>query len=518
MSSFANIVMKSLPQTEVKSSNPNFDIKQRLANILKISNNDAWEIVDSIPDQNLYMVHYSDTADLDIYGYLRGTIIDIKAGIIIRKGIGYTPTVTTDQLTLKGEILELIDEREIVHTLKKFMITRGFEATTISIFKHNSKVYHSTNKRIDSSKSKWGGSATFLELYYEVGGLAPEELFSLETVNSPFIYETLIVHKSLLNVTKLQVGVGFLVSLGVKTMWTLQNTPYSQTTTPNDFIIKSIIGTDKLPLNPKVPVVYTPTNIDIKTSNDHLIYGFYDQQDYSTIDQRLAPGEFVIVYSLNDADEVIKTYKVQSSSYAWRWNIRNNDPNIKHRLYQLSSSSNNIVGTDQNLFLEDFVEQFPVMEPYEIKQLQAMTDTPIIAYPQTHNFLTGDFSGYLDTEDKRFYNIFLCLFIAIPLHLQKECLTFYDEFIKSRTDVIDWLKKLSADGVVDNDEYYRVNNIIVEAKKQAKFKSGRNGYLPKDVFQGLVNAIITTFIHRERGESLYKLVKLMKNEKANVSC
>ncbi len=513
MTSFANIVIRSLQPAEI-NSNPQLHIKQRIANILRIIDNDFWDIVDSIPDQNLYMVHYSDIANLDLYGFLRGTIIDVKAGIVVRRGIGYTPTITTDRLVLNDDILEMKDEREVVHSLKKFMIARGFEATTISTFKHNSKVYHSTNKRIDSSKSRWGGSKPFTELYYDVGGLSDDELFNPETVNSPFVYESLIVHPSLLNVTKLPVGVGFTVSLGVKTMWTLQNTPYLGTT-PLDFIIRPIIGTDKLPLNPKTPVVYTPTNIDIKTANEHLTYGFYDPQDYSNIDPRLTPGEFVIVYSLNNNDEVVKTYKVQSNSYAWRSGMRSNDPNIKHRLYQLSSSSNDLTGTNQDLFLQDFVQQFPVMESYDIKQLQTMTDTPIIVYPQMHNFLTGDYRSYLDNEDKRFYNIFLCLFSSIPLHLQKEYLILYDEFIESRNQVIIWIQKLASELPLDDEKYYRINNIIMEAKKQAKYKAIqiKNGYIPKKLFDELVNKTINTFVHRERGESLYKIVKLMKSIK-----
>jgi hypothetical protein len=518
MTSFANIVAKSLPVGEIKVNNSGLDIKQKVANILGISNNDQWEIVDSIPDEGLYMIHYSETSNLELYGNLRGTIVDVKVGIIIRKGIGYTPTVTLDELKLKEDtFLELIDENEKVHILNNFMITRGFEDTTISAFKHNGKVYHSTNKRIDSSKSKWGGSKTFKELYYEVGGLQPEELFHPQTVNSPFVYEFLIVHPSLLNVSKIPVGTGFIVSLGVKTMWDLQNTPYRESTNPKiDFIIKSIPGTDKLPLNPEIPVVYTPTNIDLATANAHLQYGFYDPQDYTNIDHRLVPGEFVIIYSLNGANEVIRTYKVQSNSYAWRWNTRSNDPNIKHRLYQLSSLANGIPGTDPELLYESFVEMFPVMEPYEIKELKEMIkDSPIIVYPQMQNFVQGDYSTYLDNSQKRFYNIFLCLFASIPLHLQSECLELYDEFIQARHELIGWLRDIAkAESLPEDEKYYRVKNIIIEARKQARFKlsAPKSPQGGRKSFPNMVNIIIYNFIHRERGDSLYKLVKLMREK------
>lgn len=517
MTSFANVVAKSLGS--VKSNSPVFDLKQKIANILGVTNNDQWEIVDKIAEESLYMVHYSENANLDLYGYLRGTIVDIKAEVIIRKGIGYTPTVTTNQLIPKNDTLELTDENGKVHILQNYMITRGFEATSISTFKHNSKVYHSTNKRIDSSNSKWGGSKTFTELYYEVGGLAPDQLFNTETVNSPFVYESLLVHPSLLNVTKLPVGVGFMVSLGVKTMWDLKNTPYPETTNPTiDFIIKSIPGTDKLPLNPKTAVVYTPTDIDLKTANQHLQYGFYDPQDYSTIDPRLIPGEFVIIYSINNCGEVIKTYKVQSSSYAWRWNIRNNDPNIKHRLYQLSTSANEIPGTDPELFYDDFIKSYPIMEPYTIDELKSMIqESPIIVYPQRYDYLKTDENtrnSRLDNAEKRFYNLFLCLFTAIPLHLQKECLTLYPEFIQAKYNLIGWLREYAkSNNIPDDEKYYRVKNIIIEAKKQAKYKlANPQSQGNQKSFSNLVNTIIFNFMQRERGESLYKLVKLMQME------
>ena len=104
MTSFANIVIKSLPENELKVSYPQFETRQQIANILQISDNDSWEIVDSVPTEFLYMVHYTENADLEIYGKFRGTIVDVKAGVVIRKGIGYTPTVTSDELILKKSI------------------------------------------------------------------------------------------------------------------------------------------------------------------------------------------------------------------------------------------------------------------------------------------------------------------------------------------------------------------------------------------------------------------------------
>ena len=526
MTSFANIVIKSLPEAELKAYHPQFEIRQLIANILSIPSNNSWEIVDSVPTENLYMIHYTEHADITIYGKYRGTIVDTKVGRIIRKGIGYTPTATVDELILNhNNYLEFIDENEKVHILDKFMITRGFEATNISTFKHNNKVYHATNKRIDSSKSRWGGSRTFTELYYEVGGLADNELFDEQTIYSPFVYETLLVHPSLLQVTKLPVGSGFIVSLGVKIMWDQKNTPYPDTTNPQkDFIIKTIVGTDKLPLNPTVPVVYTPVNIDLETANKHLKYGFYDQQDYKDVDIRLTPGEFVIIYSVDDSGEIIKTYKVQSTSYSWRWNTRNNDQNIRHRLYQLSSSVNEIIGTDPESFISDFVDIFPVMTPHSIKDLENMIqDSPIIVYPQSHNYLDGDYSKLLLNDadkkngvEKRFYNIFLCLFAAIPLYMQKDYLGNYDEFIKSRYNLIAWLKNFAIKGnIPDTDDYRRVRDIITVAKKQANYMKSqpRRADVPNMTFIQSVNRTIYNFIHKERGESLYKLVKLMNNEK-----
>src|SRR6185312_8048761 len=98
MSTFANIVIKSLPESELKALHPQFETRQIISQVLQITNNDSWEIVDSIEEKSLYMVHYTDVADLSIYGQFRGTIVDTKANAVIRKGIGYTPTITTDQL------------------------------------------------------------------------------------------------------------------------------------------------------------------------------------------------------------------------------------------------------------------------------------------------------------------------------------------------------------------------------------------------------------------------------------
>ena len=525
---YANIVIKTLPTQESKVDEIAEDVKSQIAKILQIPNNDQWELCDSIPEESLYMIHYTDIANPEIYGKYRGTIVDTKAGIVIRKGLGYTSTVTLDQLPINDQkqYLELTDELNNVHLLDKIMITRGFEATHISVFKHNSKVYHSTNKRINSSKARWGGSKTFLELYYEVGGPLDDYLFDPQTVNSPFVYDFLIVHESLLNVTKLPVGVGFIVSLGVKTMWDQKNNPYPDTTNlSKDFIIATIEGTDKLPLNPKTPVIYTPSTINIETANAHLKYGFYDIQDYNNLDQRLTPGEFVIIYNLDSENNIAKTFKVQSTSYAWRWNVRNNDPNVKHRLYQLSSQANGINGTDLELLIEGFVGEFPVMDKYDDyfcnfndyinNKLQGeIIESPLIVYPQRFNYLNTDYSKMLETKEQRFQNIFLCLLMSIPLHLQKEYLGYYNQFQNDRYNVISWLKDFAIKGNIPVDEtYYRVRNIIQEAKKQAKYQKSLPQQSTKNInFTSLVNKIIYTFIHRERGDSLYRLIKLMNSE------
>jgi hypothetical protein len=526
--SYSEALLSSLPNSIVKPISSIYkqsDIRDTISNILNIPNDKNWKIQDSIPDKNLYLIHYTENADLNIYGKLRGLIVDTLAKVIVCRGRGNTPIVTSDHLELNDKKqLELIDETGKKYMMNSFLLERGYEATGIYRWKHNGIVYYSTNKTIDASNSHWGKSKTFSQIYTELGGPNDNEIFNSETIYSSYVHEFLIVHPDLLNVTKLPVGVGFVVYLGAKVMWDPFNSPFSQFyDIDRDSSIMYVKGTTQIPLNTQVPMIHTPTGIDIKTANHHLNYGFYEEQDFSQIDKRLTTGEFIIVYSLNEHSQIDGIIKVQSSAYKWRSEFRNQNPNLKYRLCELITKSYSSPSDNPEHVYDVFVEQFPIMSPKGLVELDTLIKVaPIVVYPQDKNYLEEKHMNLLEKKEQKFYNIFLCMLVVVPLHLQESVLSLYTEFDEDRTNLIEWLKKLNRDkfDTSADEKFYRVNNILTEAGKQASFtlRNPNNEYGKGQSFYHLFSKNIYSFIMKERGDSLYKLIRLMhstENEEKN---
>lgn len=497
------------------------DIRGTIAEILHIPNDDNWMIQDSIPEKNLYLIYYTEHADLNRYGNLRGIIVDTDAKAIVSRGRGYVPVVTTDNITPdeKGE-LHLTDEYKYSYTVKDFAIQRGFEGTTIYRFKHNGIVYFSTNKIIDATRSRWGAaSKQFKEIYDELGGPKDNDLFDSETLFSPYVHEFLIVHPDLLIVTKLPIGTGFICYLGCKVIWDVKNSPFSNYNPDRDDDIMVVAGIDKVPINTKVPVVHLVKDITLQEANKHLQYGFYEEQDFSQIDSRLTSAEFVVLYSFNEKKEVQNVIKIQSTAYAWRDAMRKQNNNLKYRFYELVTKSYFSNQEDPEDIYDIYLEEFPVMTPREIKELENLIHKEaLIVYPQEQDYTGTRFMSMLEKKEQRLYNIFLCFLMAVPLHQQEQVLGLYPEFEKDRMDLIYWIQRLRSSGIdlKSDEKYRRVENIVSVAYKQANFsyhnpQNDRNGH--KGQYGQTVDSIycknVYSFIMKERGDSLYRLVKLM---------
>lgn len=518
--SYSEILIRSLPNGPSKDSAVTIEKKQDIriliSEILKIPNDPRnWVVQDEIPEQNLYLIHYSQTADLNVYGNLRGLIVDTELKSIVCRGRCYTPIVTSDHLVLNQQNqLVLVDENKQVHTISKFSIERGYEATTLNVWKHNGKVYHSTNKTIDASKSHWGKSKTFLQIYRELGGPADEELFNPGLTHSRFVHEFLIVHPDLLNVTKLPIGEGFIVYINAKVMWDLEN-PNFQTVVNKifDFEPKGVKGSPDLLMNSKTPFIHTPTQITLEQANDHLKYGFYREQDLSKIDPRLTPGEFIIVYSFDAAGKIEKIVKVQSTAYAWRSGVRNQNPNLKQRLFMLVNDSYKEKTDHPEESYDRFLAKYPLIAPKELSLvMDILSKGPIIIFPQDKDYTKDKYPDMIQKTEQKFYNIFLCFFMAVPLNFQEYVLNLYNEFINDRNEVMEWLKELSKINydTVSDPLFYRANNIITEARRQASYTmKNPTQYSQGHSFYYIFSKNIYSFIMRERGNTLYQLVKLM---------
>ena len=497
-------------------------LKSKIANILGIDNSAAWSIIDSDPDNHLYLVHYGETADLNKYGQIRGIVVDEKAQAVVCRSFGYTPTAQTDQLVVSPDgRFHISDIEGMEHVIDANMspIKMGFEGTVIRVFKHNNKVYRSTHRRLDTSRSRWGSSVPFEQMYYDLGGPIDEELFDAKSAYSPYCHIFLVVHPDVLNVSKTPIGGGYIVYLGPKQLWSFDPTecPYKQTTEegtpigegwdndprPNagwiDNTLYTPTTTTTYPSGTQ-PELYSPLNLTLNQANQYLRFGNYTPFDDSTIDPRLRLGEFVVLYKLNDQGEISGLLRVQSYSYSWRLEGRNNDPNLKHRLYQLLNASYSP---------DNYFNSWPMLTPHNVNYIVSIIkQNPILIWPGG-----SARQAWITNKNERFFNIWMNFLLVVPPHKQLEVALMYPELLQDRNALTNWLLALDESNnlsSLENEGGRRAREIITTAQKLAQQQTNKGTQTQALSVHQLTQQNIRGFISKEYGDSLYRLVRLMK--------
>lgn len=520
-------------------------IRAKISSIIGIENSAAWEIISSDPDQNLYMVHHKMEANLSDYGQIRGIVVDTRAGCIVCRSYGYSPTIVSNQLvTSPGDgNIHLRDELGLDHVLNpaRCLFKIGFEGTMINVFKHNGIVYRSTRKRLDASKSRWGTSKTFLEMYWDLGGPSDEDLFDPYSDYSPYCHTFIIVHPEVLVVSKDNVGDGYLVYLGPKQMWSTDynDCPYKQLDAKGNLLpgitqeqfdrdlrvnagwiddtlhLPQVVSDLSDDVSHGQGVIFGSKNISFDEANKHLMFGFYNEfPDYQQLDQRTLPGEFVIVQKLDETGAVQGMFKVESVAYNWRAGMRDNNPNLLHRFFQLVNGS--YLRIDNTGDRERYQKLYPYFTPYDSASIkkQLEEEGPYVVWPHGHVEIP-------QTKEEMMYNIWLAFLNAVPLHAQYEVSGYLEHLYAKRGELITWLRSLESQGHIDPSLFSpRVLNIIEAARKfaQKAVKEGRDRGADgrKLSLKAVTNNNIKNLIMKEEGSSLYRIVREMDQYKALV--
>ena len=522
--------------------------RKLISQVIGIENSAAWDIVSSDPEHNLYMVHHKPEANLFDYGKIRGIVVDTEAKTVVCRSYGYTPIVNADQITIQSgdNNIHLIDELGYEHVMQpeRIHMKTGFEGTLIHVFKHNGKVYRSTRKRLDPSRSRWGNSITFTEMYWDLGGPKDEVLFDSNSKYSPYCHTFILVHPDVLVVSKDNIGDGYLVYLGPKQMWSVSydECPYKQTyengalyfginqeefnedPRPNAGWIDDTLHVPLTVTNMSDNVthsqghaIFSPNNLSFDEANKHLMFGFYNSfEGYNNMDYRLLPGEFVIIHYTDEYGALIKMVKVQSSSYSWRSNMRDNNPNLLYRFFQLVNGSYIHYETDDGK--RRYNSLYPTLTPYDKDSImnKIKNNEPFVIWPQT----VLDKNLLIDKES-RMYNIWLAFLNSVPLHKQKDVSNYLDYLYNNRNELIGWLRMLERRGGLDSTVIpSRAINIIGAAKKFAREKVKRDQNVTNTgkilSIKTLIRNNIRNLVMKEEGSSLYRLIRDMNRWKRDL--
>jgi hypothetical protein len=490
-------------------------VKEKIASIIGLPDTNGWTVTDFIEDKHLYCVHYERYANMLEYGQVRGLIVDTENSIVVAKSYGYTPNIEAENITVENDKIELIDVSNYKYLLDisktKFRI--GFESTVMRVWKHDGEVYTSTHRRICPERSRWGNSTPFKKMYEELNG-PTTELFGDEPY-SPWCHIFLMVHPEILLASKVPIGKGFLVYLGAMKTWEPSQTAFEYL---KGFNVKKLEKpkepkgfVKKMPINPSKPVVYWPDDVSLIEANHQLKWGFYEE--FKMADRRLETGEFVILTEMDDNDNVVRTFRVSSVPYTWRVDMRDNNPNLYHRWFQLADGQ--FIDTATAFGMEQYKAKYPVLTQYKTEDVKKFAEKQFVTWPQLDKTATASdkvVEDMLDKRTKRLHNIWQCYLAAAPLCRQEEVIAMYKQYFDDRYKVIMWLQDIESTTVnLDNvgSEYSdRVKNIIEETRKYAVVLSERGNTRFKNMKQ-LVHKNIYDLVMKEGGFSLYRLRKLM---------
>lgn len=485
--------------------------KSKIAKILSIQDDSNWEIIDHDEDSGLYLIHHTNQADTLKYGYLRGTIIDIERGVVVcQSSHNFTSAVSNEIVPLEDGNIRIIDQNMDVHTFEfgKFLIRRAFEGTVIRAFKHDGKVYFATHRRLNPEKSRWGTSETFLAIYQNLNGPKQEQLFPVESKYSPWCYTFMIMDPKMIISTKQHIGSGYIVLLSADKMWSYTNCPFTDMECGRkDFNGLPLKNSQGISWKVNTPFLHCPSYISIKEANSFLTDGFYVKHHQP--DQRLKPGESVMIYGLDNNGKITKTIRVMSQSYNWRTDLRDNNPNLLNQFYRLVSDSylrSKTVTTD-----DEFRAKYPIL-PYlnvsKIGDIIRRNDYILMLPPDGIKDMKVDEDKILSDVNKRYYQIWLSFLLSVPLQQQPEVFTFFARFKKERECFINWLHQIETDSfyLSINELPKRIKEILDLSRKKSGYDATRgNNYLEK-IF---IDKKITSMVQVEFGCNLFRLIKFM---------
>ena len=365
-----------------------------------------WDIIDQYhgedPDSpQLVLAHYNDKFDpLNRFHAplrkIRGEIVDLDTGAIVASSYGYTETLPCYEPLIfergsdnPGGVVSMVTET-VKYTnsyelapeepaklgigTRKFqseniVFAIGYEGTMIRIFKWHDKVFFSTHKRIDASRSQWGDRTTFAELWMKLQGPDLESFFGQE-MYSPYCYIFLLVDNEVRLASSTRDN--RIVFVGVKKVWTeesysYKNGPYHWPGYLELELPEPEKDTSPFSANPNHALVFQP-RIDVEMANKFLfphkyapdfpdtpeaaafdvknnelliqynqngksIDEIYFKRTYpkgAVIDDRLAGGDFIIA-QVRDANGETTVYRIQSPAFNYRVKITDDDPVLYHR-------------------------------------------------------------------------------------------------------------------------------------------------------------------------------------------
>jgi len=240
--------------------------------------------------------------------------------------------------------------------------------------------------------------------------------------------------------------------------------------------------------------------------------------------QRLSTPKDCKDYRIDGTNFIVITQgqirvKVMTPGYAWRFKLRDNQPNLAYMWYNLVTDS--YVSGRMALSDQDYLKKYPQLKPVDTAIVKRRVD---LGQDLKFDLMRSENQRFSPSAaqasvDSRLHNIFQVTILSIPPAQRSQLLEVYQEFFHQRTEVVDWLyslylsPKLKSEGNSEM-ENPRISKILEDVVNYAKQIQGSR--LDKTggkvvSFNMLVLNNIKNLIAKEAGKSLYRLVRSSRN-------
>jgi hypothetical protein len=502
---------------------PRFNIDDEtyttLAGIVGVER-DQFTVADAMIDKGLYLLHFDtenirSSKDGDAVRELRGTIVDIDTKEIVCASFGFIPTaVLGDETRIKAIFKEnetFTDCAGNDYNLDKFEedyqsvlentdftydVFPLYEGTMIRVWKHKGELMISSHKKIDCSKSHWGSSGEFKNLFLEY-----TNGYNLgDYTNNFMVHYFILMNEDLLVCSKFPMAnrKGLVIYVGTrdkqnmnigKAGWMLIN-KLKLPTLSNDEIHN---GTGTF---------YAPDLITKYSEVSKLLTkGFYS---HPAVEQSnpLCLGEAIVV-SYNSGGRR-KHVRIVSPAYKHRSELVDNNPNILHRCYTLLTKTL-YPKTGEDTYLQEF----PSISVVDVEK----TTLPIINEYEGRVYSDEELTNKSDIEShsRRYRNAVMHYVLALALPHQASAVRCLDYVIEERKKIINILttnfqrfKNGDFEGLTFKNDMATMNHIKHRLTEAEKFASVSNGNLKKNIRLGVL---------RDTGEWVFKMARLLIEER-----
>lgn len=447
---------------------------------LPTSLDDYWSIIDHYPNPEspeLVMIHTTNDYDPfnpehDPLRQVRGLVIDLVAKRIVAKPLGHTPILPLHEpLSLKQDKVQVptliskyqqgrVMQTVGIQTFDHPRLDLGYEGAILFIWKWHGKIFISSHRSIDGTKSHWGGRTPFYQLYQQMKGPAPESLFGPEE-DSPYTYVFLVVHDEIRLASSNRENL--VLYLETKECWKPPAAMSSKV--PPCHHQKPC--TLELANQFTFPRSFATRDPSLSTNELKVVYKDDEAQKIyygpgKNRDVRLQGGDFVL---LTDQQGFI--WRLESPGYQYRAQVMGNDPNYYHQ----------------------FVAKMPFFT-------RAYPQEILSQYPRY--FWNGE-ELRLETPTQRQVYWWTLFYDAVPPYLKKDVEEYLKKYHKEIHQVARWV--LTQTLTEEEQRFFpeKIRERIQQLKDAAKM-----GYR-KEIHENLVN-----LLYKETGTTFYKLKRCIE--------